>query len=93
MDTLIRVGERFGVPVLHLAVLLWFLRDAAVTLHSSVVEPVVKGHIEFLETTQKTLEGIEETQKASQQTLQELAIGQRDLQHAVDRIPDITGTN
>ena len=93
MDTLIRVGERFGVPVLLLAVLLWFLRDAAVTLHSSVVEPVVKGPIEFLETTQKTLEGIEETQKASQQTLQELAIGQRDLQHAVDRIPDITGTN
>ena len=93
MDTLLRVGERFGVPVLILAVLLWFVRDAAVSLNKTVVEPVVRGHVEFLETTQKTLEGIEETQRASQQTLKEIAIGQRDLQHAVDRIPNTTGTN
>ena len=92
-DTLLRIGERFGVPVLVLAVLLWFMRDAAVSLNKTVVEPVVRGHVEFLQTTQKTLEGIEETQKASQQTLQEIAIGQRDLQHAVDRIPDTAGAN
>jgi hypothetical protein len=92
-ETILRVGERFGVPVLILAVLLWFLRDAAVSLNKTVVEPVVRGHVEFLQTTQKTLEGIEETQRASQQTLQEIAIGQRDLQHAVDRIPDTAGAN
>jgi len=79
--------------VLVLAVVLWLVRDAAVSLNKTVVEPVVRGHVEFLETTQKTLEGIEETQKASQQTLQEIAIGQRDLQHAVDRIPDTAGAN
>ena len=92
-DSLVRIGERFGVPVLVLAVLLWFIRDAAVSLNNTVVEPVVHGHVEFLQTTQKTLEGIEETQKASQQTLQEIAIGQRELKHVVDRIPDHQGTN
>ena len=92
-DSLVRIGERFGVPVLVLAVLLWFIRDAAVSLNKTVVEPVVQGHVEFLQTTQKTLEGIEETQKASQQTLQEIAIGQRELKHVVDRIPDHQGTN
>jgi hypothetical protein len=93
LDTVLRIGERFGVPVLILAVLLWFVRDAAVSINHTVVEPVVRGHVEFLQTTQKTLEGIEETQKASQQTLKEIAIGQRDLQHAVDRIPEHKGTN
>jgi hypothetical protein len=92
-DTLVRIGERFGVPVLVLAVLLWFARDAAISINKTVVEPVVQGHVEFLQTTQKTLEGIEETQKASQQTLQEIAIGQRELKHVVDRIPDHQGTN
>jgi hypothetical protein len=92
-DSLVRIGERFGVPVLILAVLLWFARDAAISLNKTVVEPVVQGHVEFLQTTQETLKGIEETQKASQQTLQEIAVGQRDLQHAVDRIPDNQGTN
>lgn len=92
-DSLVRIGERFGVPVLVLAVLLWFIRDAAVSLNKTVVEPVVQGHVEFLQATQKTLEGIEETQQASQQTLQEIAIGQRELKHVVDRIPDHQGTN
>jgi hypothetical protein len=92
-DSFVRIGERFGVPVLVLAVVLWLVRDAAISLNKTVVEPVVQGHVEFLQTTQKTLEGIEETQRASQQTLQEIAVGQRDLQHAVDRIPDTKGTN
>ena len=92
-DSLVRIGERFGVPVLILAVLLWFARDAAISLNKTVVEPVVQGHVEFLEATQETLKGIEETQKASQQTLQEIAIGQRELKHVVDRIPDHQGTN
>ncbi len=92
-DSLVRIGERFGVPVLVLAVLLWFARDAAISLNKTVVEPVVQGHVEFLQATQETLKGIEETQKASQQTLQEIAIGQRELKHVVDRIPDHQGTN
>jgi len=92
-DSFVRIGERFGVPVLVLAVVLWLVRDAAISLNKTVVEPVVQGHVEFLQTTQKTLEGIEETQKASQQTLQEIAIGQRELRHVVDRIPDHQGTN
>jgi len=92
-DSMVRIGERFGVPVLVLAVLLWFARDAAISINKTVVEPVVQGHVEFLQTTKRTLEGIEETQKASQQTLQEIAIGQRELKHVVDRIPDHQGTN
>ena len=44
--------ERFGVPVAILAVILWFSREAAISLHSTVLVPVVKSHTEFLDATQ-----------------------------------------
>lgn len=81
------IADRFGVPCLILAALLWMVRDAGMALHATLLQPVVKSHTQFLEATQETLKEIGKTQDKQADTLQELAAGQRDLQHAVSRIP------
>lgn len=93
VETAIRVAERFGVPVVLLAVLVWFLRDAAVTLHGTVLVPIVTSHTEFLDTTRQTLEVIGTTQQQQAATLKELADGQREIQQAVSRPPKTGATN
>ena len=81
------IADRFGVPCLILAALLWMVRDAGIALHTTVLQPVVQSHTKFLDATQETLKEIGHTQDKQADTLQELANGQRDLQHAVSRIP------
>ena len=39
IDTLLRIADRFGVPCVVLAVVMYFGREAAIAIHSSVVEP------------------------------------------------------
>jgi len=51
------------------------------------VEPVVKSHVEFLETTSETLREISSVQTQQAVTLQELAHGQREL---TDRVKSAT---
>jgi hypothetical protein len=80
-----RVAERFGLPVIIMGVVLWFARDAAVVLHSTVFIPIVKGHTEFLDKTSSTLEEISTTQRQQAATIQELAAGQREIHQAVVR--------
>lgn len=87
MDGAYRFAERFGVPVVLLAVLIWFLRDAAVVLHGTVLVPVVQSHTEFLKQTSETLNELGATQQQQAKTLQELAVGQREIQQAVSRPP------
>jgi hypothetical protein len=87
LDSLLRIAERFGVPVVLLAVIIWLGREAAITLHGSLVEPVVKSHVEFLETTSETLREISTVQTQQAVTLQELAHGQREL---TDRVKTVT---
>lgn len=82
LDSMLRIAERFGVPVVLLAVIIWLGRDAAITLHGSLVEPVVKAHVEFLEATGETLREISSVQTQQAATLEELAQGQ----HEVKRI-------
>ena len=86
IDTLLRIADRFGVPCVLLAVLLYCGREAAIAIHSSVVEPVVKSHVEFLEATQHTME-------QQSETLQELATGQREIQQVLARPAMTQGTN
>lgn len=93
MDAALRVGEKLGVPVLVLGVLLWFARDACIALMDNFLTPVVKSHVEFLETTQETLKEIGTTQHQQATVLQEIAIGQRQLQQAISRDPATRGTN
>ena len=82
-ESAFRVAERFGVPVVILAVMIWFLRDAAVTIHGTVLVPIVKSHTEFLESTRETLDEIGKTQFQQAETLQEIAAGQQEIKQAV----------
>ena len=93
VEMALRVAERFGVPVMLLCVGIWMLREAAISLHSTVLEPVVKSHVEFLESTQETLHEIGKTQDQQAQTLQELANGQREIQQVLARPAKTEGAN
>lgn len=86
IDTLLRIADRFGVPCVILAVVLYFGREAAIAIHSSVVEPVVQSHVEFLESTKATMH-------QQSETLQELAVGQREIQQVLARPAKTDGQN
>lgn len=79
IDTLLRVADRFGVPCVILGVIIWFGREASIALHQTLIKPVVESHIEFLDTTSKTLAEIGATQERQVETLEEIAHGQKDM--------------
>lgn len=87
LDSMLRIAERFGVPVVLLGVLIWLGREAAISLHGTLVKPVVESHVQFLETTSETLREISTVQTQQASTLEELAHGQRELK---DRIKSVT---
>jgi hypothetical protein len=86
LDTFLRIADRFGVPCVILAVVLYCGREAAIAIHSSVVEPVVKSHVEFLD-------GAKETMARQAETLQELAKGQQEIQQVLARPANTQGAN
>lgn len=86
VDTLLRIADRFGVPCVILAIVLWFGREAAIALHRTVVEPVVQSHVEFLESAKETM-------AKQADTLQELAKGQQEIQQVLARPIKTEGTN
>jgi len=88
IDAALRIAERFGVPGVLLAVMIWLLREAAITLHGTLVKPVVESHVEFLETTRETLKEISSVQTQQAQTLDEIAHGQRELHSTVKHMSD-----
>lgn len=86
LDTLLRTAERFGVPVVLLAVVIWMGREAAISLHGTLVKPVVESHVQFLEQTSETLKEISQVQGQQAATLEELAHGQRELRERVKTV-------
>jgi hypothetical protein len=86
LDTFLRIADRFGVPCVILAVVFYFGREAAIAIHSSIVEPVVQSHVEFLESTKETM-------ARQAEALQELATGQREIHQALARPAKTEGTN
>jgi hypothetical protein len=86
LDSMLRIAERFGVPVVLLGVLIWLGREAAISMHGTIVKPVVEAHVDFLETTSATLKEISVTQEKQAETLDELAHGQRDLREEVKTV-------
>lgn len=76
IDTFLRIADRFGVPCVILAAAIYFGREAAVALHSTVIQPVVKSHVQFLETTS-------DVQQQQARTLEELASGQIEIKAAL----------
>jgi len=83
IDLCLRAAERFGVPVVILAVFLWMARDAATSIHKTVIIPMVESHTQFLESTSKTLHELGKTQDKQAETLKEIAIDQTEILHAV----------
>lgn len=86
LDSMLRIAERFGVPVVLLGVVIWLGREAAITLHGSLVEPVVQAHVEFLEATSETLREISAVQTKQAATLEELAQGQHEVKTIVKEL-------
>jgi len=86
VDTLLRIADRFGVPCVVLAVVIWLGREAAISIHGSVVEPVVRSHVEFLESAKASME-------QQSDTLRELATGQREIQQVLARPAKTGGAN
>jgi len=68
-----------GIPAGILAVILWMFWQAAASLHSTVVVPIVESHTEYLQQTSATLRSLGETQVRQAETLQEIAAGQRQI--------------
>lgn len=84
-DAALRVAERFGVPVVLLAAMLWMVREAATSLHNTVVIPIVRSHTEFLESTRETLHEISKVQSKQADTLGEIVECQVEIRNAVIR--------
>ena len=86
LDAFFRIADRFGVPCVILAFVLYFTREAAVALHETVVEPMVESHMEYLDTTASTLREIGQVQRQQATTLDELYRGQTELHNVVKDI-------
>jgi hypothetical protein len=91
VDRIIKVGERFGVPVMLLIVGAFFLREACVSIHSTLLVPIVKSHCDFLESTSETLHEIDQTQQQATAILSEISMGQRAIQQALSGDPKTGG--
>lgn len=87
LELCLRIAKEFGLPVLLLGLVIYLFREAAVTVHSTVLVPVVASHTKFLESTQETLREISTTQSRQADTLEELAAGQREIQHRITGSP------
>lgn len=82
-DAALRVAERFGVPVVILAAILGMIREAATSLHTTVVVPIVNSHTEFLQSTSETLHEMSKVQSRQADTLNEIAESQIEIKKAV----------
>lgn len=49
-ETMLKIAERFGVPVVVLGIILWLGREAAISVNRTVVAPVVEAHTKFVDT-------------------------------------------
>lgn len=79
VDVGIRLLREFGFPCFMLTVIGWWGQLAAVSLHNTVLVPVVESHTTFLRTTADTLETLGKAQIRQADTLAEIAEGQREI--------------
>lgn len=86
VDVGIRLLREFGFPIFVLCVLGYWGQIAAVALHETLLIPVVESHTTFLKATSDTLATLSKAQERQADTLDELAAGQRELQHAIGRV-------
>jgi hypothetical protein len=85
LDIMLRVGERLGVPLLILAAVLWMGREAGMALYTTAIVPLVEAHGKFLDSTSRNLEEIGTTQRQQAETLQEIAVGQKEIATIIEK--------
>jgi hypothetical protein len=85
LDIMLRVGERLGVPLLILAAVLWMSREAGMALYTTAIVPLVEAHGKFLDSTSRNLEEIGTTQRQQAETLQEIAVGQKEIATIIEK--------
>ena len=85
------IAERYGWPIVLLCAVLWFGREACISIQTTLVVPIVEGHLEFLDATSFTLREIEQTQHQLFTTLKEVSLGQRAIQSALSGDPKTGG--
>ena len=85
------IAERYGWPIVLLCAVLWFGREACISIQTTLVVPIVEGHLEFLSATSLTLREIEQTQHQLYNSLQEVSLGQRAIQSALSGDPKTGG--
>lgn len=85
IETGIKVAKEFGLPVVMLAVTVYLFREAAVSVHQTVLLPMVKSHTEFISSTQETLREIGRSQDKQAETMREIAEGQRELRRCLTK--------
>lgn len=85
LDIMLRVGERLGVPLLILAAVLWMSREAGMALYTTAIVPLVEAHGKFLDSTSRNLEEIGTTQRQQAETLQEIAVGQKEIANIIEK--------
>lgn len=91
LDIGIRIAREFGFPVVVMLIVLWCCREAAIALHSTVLVPVVESHTMFIRSTSETLTSLGQTQDKQAQTLHEIAEGQREIRHVINKISEPAG--
>ena len=69
----------------------FFLREACVSIHATLLVPIVKSHCDFLESTSETLHEIDQTQAQQALILGEISMGQRAIQQALSGEPKTGG--
>lgn len=82
---------RLGAPAVILAAMLWMIREASSSVHSTILVPIVQAHTEYLDATRRTLDGIEKTQQQQAATLHEIADGQREIKAVIVKVSGTPG--
>ena len=85
----IRIGERFGVPVMLLCLFIFFTREACQSFHGTVLMPIVDAHVAFLKGTTETQAVQSKTLSKIQEILGDISHEQKDIS---DRIGNATSS-
>ena len=91
VDITFRFIREFGFPTFVLIVIGYWVHNAAVSMHSTIVVPVVKSHTDFMEVTQETLKELGQTQEKQADTLQEICHSQREIVETIKKIAPSIG--
>ena len=72
-EAVMKIAERFGVPVVLLLVFIYMARETAIAVHQTVVAPVVTSHTKFIDTISEQSRQQTEAMQSQAEAFKELA--------------------